>query len=143
MIPSQSPTNVEASACQAVVVAQSDGLYGVQFELVNASDAPVTLDSYTPFLQFRLHAEAGGAPVAVEEPTLDLPLQPVKLTVAARGTLPLRTPIRLRFGAGAAPTEDGFVWSITRPLAELTLVFTLDLPAPFGQPCHAQVEAAK
>ena len=143
MASSQPPANVKASACRAVVAAQADGLYSVQFELVNTSDAPVILDSYAPFLQFRLQARADGSPIAVEEPTLDLPLQPVKLTVAARGALTLRTPIQLRFGAGAQPSDDGFMWSINHSLAGLDLVFTLDLPAPFDQPCRVQVEAAK
>jgi hypothetical protein len=143
MIPSQSSAQVEASACRAIVAAQSDGLYSVQFELVNDSDQAVTLESYKPFLQFRLRAEAEGSPVAVEEPTLDLPLQPVKLTVDARGKLALTTPIRLRLGGSAAPGADAFVWSIAHPPAGLELVFTLALPAPFDQPCRTVLQAAK
>lgn len=141
--PTSTPLKVDAPPCRATVVAQPDGLYRVQFDLVNATDVDVELPSYAPFVQFQLRAEAGGAAISVEQPTLDLGLQEVTLRLPARENLTLTTPVRLHLGAAAPPPQDRFVWSIDHEPAGLTLEFTLDLPAPYGGPCRTAPEGAR
>lgn len=123
------------TACRAFVTPDSNGEYSIRFELVNPTSQPIELRTFVPFLQFRLRATVDGAPLAVEEPALDLPVHPVTQTVAASGTLELRTPMRLRFGGERS--NDGFLWRIAHAREGVTLTFTLDLPAPFDQPVTA------
>ncbi len=77
--------------------------------------------------------------IAVAQPALDIPVQPTTITVPASGSVALTTPIRLRFHPGAPPSSERFVWSIAHAPEGIELTFTLDLPAPFDQPCRAQV----
>lgn len=125
--------------CHATVAHQPDGSYAISVELTNAGDQPVTLESYQPFLQFRVRAEADGAPVTIDQPALDLPVQPIDLTIPARGSLTLRSPIRLVIAAGARGAKDGFVWTIARPATGLTLAIDVDLAAPYGGPCSTDL----
>jgi hypothetical protein len=127
------------SPCRAILTPASDGEYSLRFALSNPTSQPIQLDSYEPFLQFRVRAAADGALVAVEQPPLDIPVQPTTITVPASGSVELATPIRLRFRAGAPPSSGRFVWSIAHAPVGVELTFTLDLPPPFDQPCQAQV----
>ena len=124
----------ESSYCRAILTRSGDAEYGVTFELRNPTLAAIQLPADDPFLDFQVRAAAGGAALAVEQPTLDLPIHETTLTVPANSQLALATPIRLRFGA---PSTDGFVWSIAHAAAGVTLTFTLQLPAPFDQPFTA------
>jgi hypothetical protein len=126
----------EASPCRALVVAQSPGLYSVAFELTNPSATPLSLRTFEPFVQFQLRAEAAGSELPVHQPALDIGLQRKDLEIPAGGHLLLATPILLQLSAAAA-AADRFTWSIAHAPAGLSLIFTLDLPAPFDQPCQA------
>ena len=126
------------TACRAVLTPASEGEYGIRFTLSNPTAAAITVKAYEPFLQFQVRAAAGGAPLTVTQPPLDIPIRAVTLTVPASGTLDLVTPIRLRFGPGDA-SQQRFVWSIAHDAKGVQLTFTLDLPAPFDQPFTAQL----
>jgi hypothetical protein len=121
--------------CRAILTPADSGEYSVRFELSNPTAQPISLDTYTPFLQFQLRASANGAALSVVQPTLDVPLNATTVTVPAAGTFLLVTPVRLRFGA--APSSDGFVWSIPHVPEGVELTFALDLPAPFDRPFTA------
>jgi hypothetical protein len=125
------------SPCRAVLTAASDGEYSVRFTLSNPTARPIALESYEPFLQFRVRATAGGRDLAVAQPALDIPLQPTTITVPAAGSVDLVTPIRLRLRPGA-PSAERFVWSIAHDPRGVELTFTLDLPPPFDQPFTAR-----
>lgn len=125
------------SPCRALLTPAADGELGVRFALSNPTSEPIALDTYQPFLQFRVRATAGGAELPVAQPTLDLPVQPVTLTVPAGGSLELVTPVRLRFQAQGVASQDRFVWSIAHAPEGVQLTFTLDLPAPFDRPFDA------
>lgn len=122
--------------CRAILTPSAAAEYGIRFELTNPTARPIALDIDEPFLQFHVRAAAGGAALAVVQPALDIPINPTTVTVPAAGTLPLASPVRLRFGA---PSRDGFVWSIDHTKAGVELTFTLDLPAPFDQPFTARL----
>lgn len=127
------------SPCRAVLTPASDGEYSLRFALSNPTSLPIQLDSYEPFLQFRVRAAAGGAVIAVEQPALDIPIQPTTITIPASGSVELTTPIRLRVRTGAPPSAERFVWSIIHDPRGVELTFTLDLPPPFDQPFQVQV----
>lgn len=129
--PSEPAAMPAHSPCRAILTPSGDAEYGIRFELTNPTPRPIALDIDEPFLQFHVRAAAGGAALAVVQPPLDIPINPTTVTVPAGGTLPLASPVRLRFGA---PSRDGFVWSIAHAPAGVELTFTLDLPAPFDQP---------
>ncbi|WP_428268397.1 hypothetical protein [Haliangium sp.] len=128
-----------ASPCRVTVVSEGDGHYALRFHLRNPGDTAVEVESYQPFLDFALVAQAGGQPVAVHQPALDIPVNPVALTIPADGELTLDTPIRLRVAAGADPGDDGFIWTVASAPEAVTLTATLDLPAPFDRPCPVRL----
>jgi hypothetical protein len=125
--------------CRAVLSTPADGNVGVRFVLTNGTKAPISLETYQPFLQFRVRAFAGGAELPVVQPPLDLPVQPVTVTVPPSGTAELASPVTLRFHTGGPASTDPFVWSIAHEPARVRLTFSLDLPAPFDQPFDAQL----
>lgn len=127
------------SPCRALLTPASEGEYSLRFALSNPTSQPIQLNSYEPFLQFRVRAVAGGAVVAIEQPALDIPVQPITVTVPASGSIELTTPIRLRFRPGTPPSSERFVWSIAHAPEGIELTFMLDLPAPFDQPCQTQI----
>lgn len=122
--------------CRATVAADADGVHHIELELRNPTDRSVHLAAFQPFLQFRLRAEAGGEPVPVIEPPLDLGIQAVTLEIPAQGTLTLRPPIQLVIAADAVASDDPFTWTIAHDPRGLDLVFTLELPPPYDQPCR-------
>ena len=130
---------MKSSPCRAVLTPASDGEYGVRFELSNPTGHAIALDTYEPFLQFQVRATANGAALAVDQPALDIPVQPKTVMVPAAGTIELVTPVRLRLRAGAPPAQDRFVWSIAHEFAGVQLIFTLELPPPFDQPFTTQI----
>jgi hypothetical protein len=133
------PPAMKASPCRAVLTPASDGEYGVRFELSNPTGHAIALDTYEPFLQFQVRAATNGAALAVDQPALDIPVQPKTLTVPAAGTVELVTPVRLRLRAGVPPAQDRFVWSIAHEPKGVQLTFSLDLPPPFDQPFTEQL----
>lgn len=134
---SEPPAMNAPTSCRAALTPASDGEYGIRFTLTNPTSNPITLKTYEPFLQFQLRATADGAPLAVTQPPLDIPVRALTITVPASRSIDLVTPIRLRFGAGP-PSQQRFVWSIAHAAKGVQLTFTLDLPAPFDQPFTAQ-----
>jgi hypothetical protein len=131
---SEPPPMNTPTPCRAFLTPAADGEFGVRFALSNPTSEPIALDTYQPFLQFRVRATAGGTNLAVTQPALDLPVQPVTLNVPAGGSLELVTPVRLRFQAQGAASQDRFVWSIAHGPKGVQLTFTLDLPPPFDRP---------
>jgi hypothetical protein len=125
--------------CRVVLTPAADTEYSLGFVLSNPTSQEIALHTYEPFLQFRLRASARGAAIAVDEPTLDIPVQPMTITVPASGTVDITTPVTLRFGARAVPSQPGFIWSIAHPAKGVELTFVLDLPPPFDQPCKTRV----
>lgn len=125
--------------CRAVLTPASDGEYSIRFELSNPTGHAIALDTYEPFLQFHLRAAANGAALAVDQPALDIPVQPKTLAVPPAGTVELVTPVRLRLRAGVPPAQNRFVWSIAHEPRGVQLTFSLDLPQPFDQPFTAQL----
>lgn len=120
------------SPCRAILTPASPGEYGVRFVLSNPTSHAISIDGYEPFLQFHVRATVNGTALAIEQPTLDIPLHPITRSIPASGTLDLATPVRLRFGGD--PSRDGFVWSIAHAPTGVELTFSLDLPAPFDRP---------
>ena len=114
---------------------RSGNVYALQFELRNDGAAPAALSTYQPFLAFTFSASAGGTRVTVQQPALDLPVQPITLTIPAHGTLTVRTPIKLRLAPGAAIDSDPFIWTIDHVIDGLTASATLQLPPPYDAPC--------
>ena len=134
----QPPAMQAPPSCRAVLTPGSHGEYSLRFTLSNPTPRPIALDGYEPFLQFHVRAVAGGAVLAVEQPALDIPVQPITITVPASGSVELITPIRLRFRVGDGPSAERFVWSIAHDPAGVELSFTLELPPPFDQPFTAR-----
>jgi len=133
------PAMTAPPPCRAVLTPASDDEYSVRFELSNPTGHAIALDTYEPFLQFHVRAAANGAALAVDQPALDIPIQPKTLAVPAAGTVELVTPVRLRLRAGVPPAQDRFVWSIAHDPKGVQLTFSLDLPPPFDQPFTAQL----
>lgn len=130
------PVSHESNACQVTIQSADSGTHALQFELRNHGDADVTLQTYQPFLGFTMEARADGQIVGVRQPALDIPVRPVTHIVPSGGSIPLDTPIRLRFeGDAKAVAEDGFLWTIARSSGPVELTFRLDLPPPFDAPC--------
>ena len=107
--------------------------------LSNPTKQPISLATYEPFLQLHVRATAGGAELRVEQPALDIPVQPKTITIQPAGSTELATPVRLRLRAGAPPSQDPFVWSIAHEPAGVQLTFTLELSPPFDQPCESRL----
>lgn len=107
----------------------------MRFELTNHSGKPLDLPTYEPFTRFSVSARAGGAPVEVHRPPLDIGVMPTSIHVPAEGAATIHTPIRLRFAGDAAPARDNLIWTIAHPRKALSLRISLDLPAPFAGPC--------
>jgi hypothetical protein len=125
--------------CRAILTPAGEGSFGLQFELANPAPQASSLRTYRPFLQFQVRAAAGSTELAVVQPVLDLPVEPMTVTVPAGGTTVLATPVRLRFRAGAPPSDDRFLWSIAHEPRGVRLTFTLQLPPPYDQPFTADL----
>jgi hypothetical protein len=125
--------------CHAILTPSSDGEFGLRFALSNPTQQAISLSTYEPFLQFHVGVTVGGSQLAVVQPTLDIPVRPMTITVPPSGTVEIVTPVRLRFLAGAPPSQDRFVWSIAHEPKGVQLTFSLDLPPPFDQPFQIQL----
>jgi hypothetical protein len=126
------------SPCRAVLTPASDTDYSVSFTLSNTSTQPITLAVHEPFLRFRVRATGDGNDLAIDQPTLDIPVHSTTITVPPSASTDLVTPVRLRFRTGPV-TQQRFVWSITHEPQGVQLTFTLDQPPPFDQPFTSQV----
>lgn len=132
--------NETLSPCRVTAIPNGDGTYALRFELHNAGDTPVELSTYEPFTSFSVSAMVEGKAVSVHQPVLDIPVNPITLTVPRAGAITVDTPIRIRMESNAGPGTDGFVWTIPYPAAKVKLAITPDLPAPFNQPCQVTVK---
>ena len=110
------------------------GLHSLRFDLFNPGPDPRSLPAFHPFVAFELAASAGGEPVVVAQPPLDLPLHASPIDLPAGGGASLTTPIRLRIAAGARPGRDGLEWAIPHGVDGLSLTASLRLPPPYDQP---------
>ena len=119
-------------SARATVTPLGDDLFALHFELINDSPAAVEVPAYEPFLDFSVHATAGGTPVAVQQPALDIGVRATTIHVPNHGSTRVDTPIRLRISADADAGTDGFVWTIAHPREGLRLHIDLELPAPFA-----------
>jgi hypothetical protein len=124
-----------ANAGQAdtrLIVKPSGDAWSLAFELSNPDAAAVTTTFMYPFTSFQLAVtDAGGAPLEVGQPALDLPVQPRALVIPARGAATIPSPIRLRFRADAPPTgggDDPFLWTIRAAAQPVTLTASFALP---------------
>jgi hypothetical protein len=131
---------VKTPTCRLVVTPHGADAWALALELVNPTDAgPVAVDTMDPFLDFELQAEADGAPLAVDQPGLDIPVRPRRLTLDPGQTVTLHAPVLLRARRGAPPPEDGFTWTIDHEPAGVTLTVRPGLAPPFDRPCSARL----
>ena len=127
-------------SCRAVARPAGGGLHWLEIDLANRGAEPVEVATDEPFAAFGLRASgAGGTPVAVHVPALDIGVREVTLRVGPGETVRLPTPIRLRLAAGVEPAEDRFVWTVDHDPAGLTLVLDLGLPPPFDVACPVEL----
>jgi hypothetical protein len=121
--------------CHAIATANGEALYSLHFELSNQSPEPIALSIYEPFTAFSVLATAGGKPVAVHRPTLDIAVNPTTIRLPPNAAVTIGTPIQLRISANAEPVAYGFIWTVASEKETVSLQIKLDLPAPFASVC--------
>jgi hypothetical protein len=125
-------------SCRAVATGCGDETWYLHFELRNRASTPIALPTYQPFTAFSVLATAGGKPLAVHQPALDIAVNPTTIHLPPGGAVTVHTPIRLRISEGADPGSDGFVWTIARAREAVSLRVELLLPAPFAIGCPVE-----
>ena len=100
----------------------------------NPGKTPIVLPAHEPFVAFSVLATAGGKPLIVHQPALDIGVNPITIVLPPGGVVTLHSPIRLRIAAGAEPGTDRFVWTIAQRPEDVTLHVRLGLPPPFDGP---------
>jgi len=127
--------------CSVIGRTAHDATYGLCFEFLNRGTEAITFSTFEPFLAFSLLASVNGAPVAIDQPRLDIAVRPMVVQLPPGVPVALGTPIRLRFRAGAAPGRDGLVWTISAANEAVSLQIKLDLPAPLDIFCPVLLRA--
>jgi hypothetical protein len=125
----------EPSSCRVIATASGDAIYSLHIELRNHGTKSVELSTYEPFTAFSVLATADSKPLTVQQPTLDIPVNPTTIRLPPRVTVTIETPIRLRISEGAEPGINGFIWTIASAKDTVSLQIKLDLPAPFAVLC--------
>jgi hypothetical protein len=118
-----------------MAISAEQAIYSMRFELHNRGAATVELSTLEPFTSFTVTGVAGGKPVTVHQPALDIPVRPMTIRVPPKKTVTIETPIRLRIAQGAEAGSDGFVWTIPHDKKAVSLEVKLNLPEPFDGPC--------
>ena len=129
-----------SACCSAVAIPVGDALYALRFELRNVGETAIELPAEYPFTAFSVTATAGGQPLVVHQPALDIAVRPTTFHLPAGGRITVETPIRLRIAEGAEAGTDGFIWTIAHRREALSLQVLLDLPGAFGGPCPVSLQ---
>ncbi|MGD0096496.1 MAG: hypothetical protein ABSB60_08375 [Terracidiphilus sp.] len=114
-------------ACRAIATPMGEPIYSLRFELRNQGPASIELPIYEPFTAFSILATAGGKPLTVHQPVLDIGVRRATLRLEPKATTIIQTPIRLRIAENAKPGTDGFVWTIAHAREGLSLAAKLEL----------------
>lgn len=144
--PSAAPTPKETPAMTThckLLVTRTGERYSLAFELTNGGESALRWTWMSPLTDFRLQARsAGGDPIELDQPALDIPVQPRVLELAPGATERLVSPIQLRFEpAEGPPGEDPFLWTVRHGATGVRLSAQLNLRGPALPACDASVES--